>query len=127
MFSKNYINFLRNQNLFSNYFRQFVKILCKLQKNTKFCIVLAAFLNLLTNLFFTINFFKNLIFKYIKMSKDWSAKYNQNNNGKPPFHLTFVLEQQWCSNLVSSFINRGRIHKIIQNYESTQASWLMRL
>ena len=42
----------------------------------------------------------------------------------PPI-LTFVLDQQWCSNLVSSFTNRGRVHKIIQNYESTQASRLM--
>ena len=37
----------------------------------------------------------------------------------------FVLEQQWCLNLVSIFTNRSRVHEIIENYESTQASQLM--
>ena len=36
--------------------------------------------------------------------------------------LTFVLEQQWCSNLVSSFLSYSRVHKNNQNYELIQAS-----
>ena len=29
----------------------------------------------------------------------------------PPSILTFVLQQQWCSNVVSSFISCSRVHK----------------
>ena len=46
--------------------------------------------------------------------------------GFPPPFPAFFLEQQWCWNLVSSFTNHSGIHEIIQNYESTQASWLRR-
>ena len=42
-----------------------------------------------------------------------------------PTILTFVLEHQWCSNVLSSFTRCSRVHKNIQNYESTQASWRM--
>ena len=38
---------------------------------------------------------------------------------------TFVLEQQSCSNLVGSFNSRSRVHKSIQNCESTQTSQIM--
>ena len=39
--------------------------------------------------------------------------------------VTFVLERQWCSNLVCSFTNLSRVNEIIQNYELNQVSWLM--
>ena len=40
----------------------------------------------------------------------------------PPSIPILVLEQQWCSNVVSSFTSRRRVHKNIQNYESTQVN-----
>ena len=32
-----------------------------------------------------------------------------------PPNLTFILEQQWCLNLFSSFTNRSRVDRIIRN------------
>ena len=38
----------------------------------------------------------------------------------------FFLEQKWFLNVVSSFTNRSRVHKNIQNYEQTQSLDLWR-
>ena len=40
------------------------------------------------------------------------------------FPAPSFVEQQWCSNVGSSFTNCSRVHKVIQNYESTQVSRL---
>ena len=51
-------------------------------------------------------------------------KYMRGTFCSPPI-LIFALEQQWYSNVVSSFTSRSRVHKNIQNYESNQVSQLM--
>ena len=43
----------------------------------------------------------------------------------PLLILTFVLEQRWCSNLVSNFTNCSRNHKFFQKYQSIQISQFM--
>ena len=63
-------------------------------------------------------------FNFIWYRDFWASK-TRGGGGLAHTILTFVLEQQRYSNLVSIFTNLSRVHKIIQNYESTQVSLLM--